>query len=584
MSESKSEVLGRTVLGRYRIVKRLARGGMGVVYLARTEGAAGFAKPVVVKRILEDLTGDENMARMFIREARIMANLEHPGIVSVLDFGHEDGAYMMVLEYVPGYHLGQWLYYNRLKRHRVPVDWSLHIVAQILDALHYAHTFTQPDGKPTPIVHRDISPSNILLSTDGRVKLLDFGIARMLGEANEFKTQDGRFKGKLAYTAPEAFGGAEPEPASDVYSAGVLLYELISGKNPFRGREMRETFQRVMNYQPPSIHALRDDAPEAIDEVVSRALQKTPRKRFESAHSFSQRLIALRSKPADEIAARLAERTREDFHGDMPQALGLEPLEVRDRAWRGIAQQADGPRDQAELALEEEEDTDSLPDEEQVQDLRETSDVQRPATARGAATWKFLLAGLALVGVVGAFVVSRNRHDPQAIYVVQQPHAEQPAARPAEPSQATAGSPARPPAPPLEPRRAPTASPEIAQAPGATPSKKLAVKTKPKRAKRRNRGPNDPDLRTLSRAFRKRQTAVEQCFQRHAQTLSGRPQVRVQFQVDSRGRVTRSELEPSALNETPLGRCLLLVSRGTHFGPQPQAISFSIPITARRLR
>src|SRR5262249_51936819 len=140
------ELIGRIVLRRYRIVQRLATGGMGVIYLARSEGAKGFVKPVVIKRILPHFVGDEALTGMFAREARIMSNLSHPGSVGILDFAEEDGAYLMVLEYVHGFHLGRWHRWMRHTRDLFPIEPAIHIVISVLDAVHYAHTLPGPGG------------------------------------------------------------------------------------------------------------------------------------------------------------------------------------------------------------------------------------------------------------------------------------------------------------------------------------------------------------------------------------------------------------------------------------------------------
>jgi serine/threonine-protein kinase len=235
VTEPPDPIVGTTVLGRYRIVARLAAGGMGVVYLARAEGAAGFAKPVVVKRVLPSLHGSEQMARLFIREAKILANLQHPNIVSVIDFGEEDGAYIMVLDYVRAYDLGVWAHYLRGQREgrdRLPVECVIHVLIKVLDALEYAHTLALPDGTSLDIIHADISPSNVLVDTDGQVKLLDFGIARMRGEVTK-STDSASIRGKFSYLPVEALDGSAPQVTTDVYACGVTLYELLAGQNPF---------------------------------------------------------------------------------------------------------------------------------------------------------------------------------------------------------------------------------------------------------------------------------------------------------------------------------------------------------------
>src|SRR5687768_4924312 len=184
---------------------------MGIVYLGRLEGAAGFAKPVVIKTVIPDAK-DDRSAQLFAREARIVSNLEHPSIVGVLDFGEADGEYVMVLEYVHGFHLGSWLRFVQEMRGSMPVEHAVEVMLPALDALDFAHRLTRADGTPLDIVHRDVSPANILLDHLGHVKLHDFGIARMADD--EFKTQDGTFRGTLSFTAPETLQGVAASPRS----------------------------------------------------------------------------------------------------------------------------------------------------------------------------------------------------------------------------------------------------------------------------------------------------------------------------------------------------------------------------------
>lgn len=307
---------------------------MGVVYLARSEGAAGFARPVVVKRILPSMAYEEAMAKMFVREARILSNLNHPNIVSVVDFAEEDEAYVMVIEYVHGYHVGNWAKYCWQQGARVPALLAIHIVIKVLDALHHAHTMKRPDGSPYEIIHRDISPSNVHMSVDGQVKLLDFGIARVSRGAGEYQTEEIALKGKLPYLAPELFRSGEPSPKTDLYAAGVMLHELLTGKNEFRGKEMSETVGRVVNHHASKVSEHRADLPSRIDEILEKALQKDPHRRFVDAAAFAKELRSLRSMSESDADAMLAKRVATDFTLDMANTLNLVPLAELDDAWR----------------------------------------------------------------------------------------------------------------------------------------------------------------------------------------------------------------------------------------------------------
>ena len=263
---------GNLVLGRYRVVKPLARGGMGMVYLGRVEGAAGFAKPVVIKRVLSQMDDGEASRAQFIREARILSSLQHANIVGVIDFAQEGDSHLMVLEYVHGFHLGNWLKYVKKTRGSIKWDQAVFVITKVLAALHYAHTNLGSDGKPREIIHRDVSPGNVLIDLEGNVRLLDFGIAVDKDEVNEHKTQDGVVKGKLPYIAPEMYRSAEASVSSDVYAAAVVLYQLLSGSNPFSDKDMSSIVRKVLEIEPPPISSLRDDIPPMLDEVIARGL------------------------------------------------------------------------------------------------------------------------------------------------------------------------------------------------------------------------------------------------------------------------------------------------------------------------
>jgi serine/threonine-protein kinase len=267
--------LGRTVLGRYRIVRAIGRGGMGIIYLARHEGAARFVKPVVVKRAAPDLLAKEpGIVEIMGREARIMSHLHHPSIVSVIDFSEEDGTYLLVLDYVHGFHLGQWNRYLRQAERPFPADLAIRVVCTVLDALQYAHTACGADDKPLGIVHRDVSPGNVLIDVDGNVKLVDFGIARMHSDHTEATTDRPLLKGKFAYMAPELLSRADPSPSTDVYAAGVVLHELLVGQNELRSDSIERTIARILHHIPSSVRLARTDAPEGLDDVLAQALAK----------------------------------------------------------------------------------------------------------------------------------------------------------------------------------------------------------------------------------------------------------------------------------------------------------------------
>ncbi len=572
---------GTLVLGRYRIVEQLARGGMGVVYLARTEGAQGFTRPVIVKRIIPDLAEDEAAARSFVREARILANLQHPGIVNVIDFDEEDGAYVMVLEYVHGYNLGQWHRYVVDTRKQLPVDYAIYILTRVLDALHYAHTFVRSDGTPMQIVHRDVSPGNILLDTQAHVKLLDFGIARA-DQTDEYKTRDGMFKGKLTYAPPEVFDGSSSSPKSDVYSAGVVLYQLLAGENPFRGKNMPEIVRRVLTEKLPSVRERRDDVTPELDAALERALAKSPDDRYPTASAFADALRAVRPRREEDFVTDLADEVWNDFNGDMPEKLGLEPLQHRDAAWRAAQSETTGERVTLRSTPPPQHDMDAPtqtlfepPPTDEGAD-RPTRVEGRVAKASAAPAW--IAAGAAVLAVAAAgYAWTAKKSDAGASrFVVVEKEARDdssaaPEPPPAAEAPALAPSAATLPVPPAEPATSAAPAPS-----GRAPRSATSI-TAPSTTT------SKPDPAALSRAVQRQRGQIESCFLQHVKEVDGRPEVSVHFRVAPSGKVEAADLNPAALNGTPLGQCLLGVARNTPFGPQSEQVSFTIPITARRV-
>lgn len=627
-----SDAVGQVVLGRYRIVRRLARGGMGAVYLGRTEGARGFSRPVVIKRILPWLTQDSDIAQMFVREARILSNLRHPSIVSVLDFGqHPDGSYIMVLDYVHGYELAQWHVYAATVRHEVPVEHALYILCKVLDGLHYAHTLKRADGKALGIVHRDVTPTNVYLSDQGDIKLLDFGIALVVSEERKF-TGESEVRGKLPYLPAEVCAGATPSVAGDVYSAGVMLYELLTGINPFDGRQPAEIFKKIMELEPPPVRDSRRDVPAELDTVLQRALTRDLDVRYATAAELAQALRALPRRSDDVIAAELAAQLQQDF-ADMPKLLGIDSLEVRERAWRGVTSvlpAALGPEESVEVGegdtvsiLPEAAHSHSLeagaelaqttlcvsvPDEVIHQAVRSSP----PPPAAHAAPRAHAESPLSLsrvfwvaggAGVFGALVVlfswlllARDEPVQERMVVIS----KESTAREVETvgtatgaelaeregaagggdlgtGQATGDSVVAesPPVPVAEPPLTAAARGQlsVAAAPAASGESARAA-----------REPAPPDAQRLSRAFARKQRSVQSCFTKHAAGVTDLPQVSIHFFVAASGDVEDARLNPDALAGEPLGRCLLAIARQTRFGPQQRSVSFHIPISAEKVQ
>ena len=268
-------------LGKYDLIRQIAVGGMAELYLARTVGIEGFEKLVVVKRILPQYATNASFVNMFLNEARLAATLHHPNIAQVYDIGQEQGDYFFSMEYVHGEDLGHLVAAATENGVPVSLDAALTLCAGLCAGLHHAHEKAGPDGKPLIVVHRDVSPSNVLVSYDGAVKLVDFGIARV---SNAPSSTQGGLKGKIAYMSPEQCRGKTAvDRRSDIFSIGTILYELTTGQLPFRDETEYAILNLIVNQdaEPPS--KLVPEYPPALEAIVMRALARDPANRYPTA-------------------------------------------------------------------------------------------------------------------------------------------------------------------------------------------------------------------------------------------------------------------------------------------------------------
>jgi serine/threonine-protein kinase len=279
----------RTRLGRYELLARLATGGMGEIFLARLEGAEGFEKLFVVKRILPHLADDERFREMLIAEARIASRLSHANICQVYELGDEAGQLYIVMEYLDGVSLLPLL--RKASRAQQPLEFGFvaGVISQTCDALHYAHELRDRTGDSMGLVHRDVTPANIILTESGVAKLLDFGIAKAKGASAN--TQTGAVKGKYAYMAPEQLRGGEIDRRVDVFALGVVLYEMLALRRLFQRTTDYLTFRAVMEQPIPDIRRYRADVPDALAGALARALDRAPSNRFDTARQLASAVL-----------------------------------------------------------------------------------------------------------------------------------------------------------------------------------------------------------------------------------------------------------------------------------------------------
>ncbi len=277
------------VVGRYALYDKLASGGMASVHVARILGDAGFSRTVAIKRLHPQYASDPDFAAMFVDEARLAARIRHPNVVPTLDVVSEAGELFLVMDYVEGEALSQLLRLAFARGESVSVDIAVGVIAGALHGLHAAHEAKNEQGEPLGIVHRDVSPQNIMVGTDGIPRVLDFGVAKAMGQLHT--TREGQVKGKLAYLAPEQIqGGHTLTRQVDVFAAGVVLWETLCGERLFAGDNEGATIERVLRHEIPLPSKSNPKVPRAIDTVVMRALERDVTKRFATAQDMADAL------------------------------------------------------------------------------------------------------------------------------------------------------------------------------------------------------------------------------------------------------------------------------------------------------
>jgi serine/threonine-protein kinase len=310
-------------LGRYLLGEKLASGGMGEVFVAVQKGLEGFEKPLAIKLLLPHLVEESHVVKMFMDEARLCARMSHPNIVQILDLGLEEERYFLAMELVRGVSLVKLVRGLAAQKRTLSAPLILHVARALLDALHYAHTLTGADGKPLGLIHRDVTPHNILVSINGEVKLTDFGIAKV--QAAVGQTRPGVVRGKMDYLAPEQLRFERLDSRVDQFAAGVTFFFLATGRSPFARGNTQESLKALQHDPLPMLETLRPDLPRELVDAIKRATEKEPARRFASARAFRE---ALPPPSAEERPELLGALVREVF----PQVVG-----TMDRASRTLA-------------------------------------------------------------------------------------------------------------------------------------------------------------------------------------------------------------------------------------------------------
>jgi serine/threonine protein kinase len=455
-------------VGKYELIRELAVGGMAEVFLARTAGPMGFEKRLVLKRILPQMAKDPAFIQMFLSEATLAARLTHPNIVQIFDFGESDGTYYLAMEYMDGPSLRTLLEDSLRRGGPLPPVPCARIIASACEGLAFAHDFRDPaTGQPLDIVHRDISPDNLLLSRQGAVKVADFGVAKASGQLH--RTQTGMIKGKLAYMPPEQIRNQPLDRRVDVYSLGIVFYELLVGQRPFTAPTDASLMHAIL-YEPAAPAAqLRPELPAPVLRILERATAKDREQRYPDCAAFQAELEEFILSTGKPVTTQHIAQLIEQVSPPVPDASvpPPTPLPLGDVVLTNtVLRQAPSP----DLALPA-----SQPLSDTALRAVANPDTPQAAPARTPGRARVAIAGAVLL-VIGGGYLRWGREAPEASPVplpvavpaptspvppvpAVEPAPPAPAASPAEPVAPPAGvAPATAPAP-LEPAQAPAVQP-----------------------------------------------------------------------------------------------------------------------------
>jgi serine/threonine-protein kinase len=359
----------------FKIIRKLDAGGMAEVYHAEQESIEGFRKTVAVKKVLPHLVQNEKFLRMFLDEARLSLRMSHANVVQVFNVAKAGGSYYVIMEFVDGVNLKGIMEFMRTRGTMIPVEQAVFISIETCKGLQYAHTLHDSNGRALGIVHRDVSPPNILISKQGEVKLVDFGLAKAVDQLEH--TDPGVVKGKFGYLSPEAVEGQVVDCRTDIFAAGILLYEMLTGRRLFQGKNDYETVQQVRVAEIPPLSRINPAVPRDLERIVQRALARDVKQRYQSAQEFGddlyqflfshglrvtpfsiadmvKQVLRESSAPAPVAAAGIIDQLIENEltkltsveEGDSPFRSGQKPLSVEEisGAFTGSVESMEDPR------------------------------------------------------------------------------------------------------------------------------------------------------------------------------------------------------------------------------------------------
>lgn len=393
------------ILERYALFDAIARGGMATVHIARLVGAAGFSKTVAIKRMHEHLASNAQFVNMFVDEARLAGRLQHPHVVNVMDVVASEGEAFLVMEYVHGESLSSLMKQAGQSGEGIPPQLAVQILRGALEGLHAAHEATSQKGEPMHLVHRDVSPQNILVGVDGIARVLDFGIAKAVGRLQDSST--GHVKGKAAYMAPEQVSGQPVDRRTDIYAAGVVLWECLAGRRLFTGENSAEIIYRVLEEDIPGLDEVTEGLDPNLIEAVARATSRHSRERYATAREFALALDAC----CPVLPTRAVGTWVKELGGDAlsARAARVHEIEALESEWAtdssplAINEGRRSPIPHSYIAAEQ--DAATVADGFTAEGLA----VLPPSSSPAARRWRYPLLGLFLCSIaLGAFLLFRS--------------------------------------------------------------------------------------------------------------------------------------------------------------------------------
>ena len=577
-------------LGRYELLARLATGGMGEIFLARLEGAAGFEKLFVVKRILPHLADDTRFRQMLIAEARLASKLSHANICQVYELGETDGQLYIVMEYLEGVTLLPLLRKQSKEMGQLEFGLVAGMVQQVTDALHYAHELRDRGGESIGIVHRDVTPGNIFITDSGVAKVLDFGIAKVKDASAN--TQTGTVKGKYAYMAPEQLRGAGLDRRVDVFALGVCVYEMLALRRLFQRKTDYLTFRAVMEQPIPDVRRYRPDVPDALAMTLARALERDPANRWESARQFGTAVLDaiqglrpwsqgeigdfIRLEFSDELRKRTdqvvlavhktnngsrstmplishADATQPGVHSDedddefpaVDSTITEAPVEIRSLGGGTARDPKDFTGQHTPPPFSNESSTSG-------QSLQPIASAPQ-AQPKRSIVWPLLAFAMVAIAGGALFLVwkqMQNQQPPAVVNITSSPDDT----RPPPPTNDGAGSAV------------------VADSGSGSDAKTPPEKKPPEKKPPEKKPKGDP----YKEAIQLHGSGVKQCASEHGPPPPG---VRVVITVSTDGRTKNVSLEPANLNNTPLGTCIKNVLSAASFPSSKDEKQVAVTLT-----